>query len=102
MLQRSPESGQYVFFPRVAAPGTGTSDLEWMEASGEGTVYAVTIVRRRAPEPDYNVVLVDLKEGPRLMSRIVERANEGITIGDPVRARIDEADGEKLLVFFPA
>jgi uncharacterized OB-fold protein len=102
MLQRSLESGQYVFFPRVAAPETGTEDLEWVEASGEATVYAVTIVRRRAPDPDYNVVLVDLKEGPRLMSRVVERANEDIKIGDPVRARIDDANGQKLLVFLPA
>src|SRR5690606_32935433 len=39
MIQRSRSSGKYVFYPRVAEPGTGARDLEWTEASGLGTVY---------------------------------------------------------------
>ena len=56
MIQRSKSTGAHVFYPRVAAPGTGEADLEWVEASGEGTVYATTVVRNR-PEKggDYNV-----------------------------------------------
>ncbi|MDW8445181.1 MAG: zinc ribbon domain-containing protein [Acetobacteraceae bacterium] len=50
MLQRSRSTGRYVFFPRVAAPGTGERDLEWVEASGLGTVYATTVTRQR-PNP---------------------------------------------------
>ena len=38
MLQRSASSGGYVFYPRVAEPGTGATDLEWVEASGRGVV----------------------------------------------------------------
>ena len=34
MLQRSRESGTCFWFPRVAEPGTGCTDLEWVEASG--------------------------------------------------------------------
>jgi uncharacterized OB-fold protein len=99
MLQRSAASGFHVYYPRVAAPGSGAQDLEWVEASGNGTVHAVTIVRRRAPDPDYNVVLVDLAEGPRMMSRVADCANQDIRIGAAVRARIDDIDGEKTLVF---
>ena len=99
MLQRSRSTGEYVFFPRVAVPGTGTEDLEWVEASGFGTIHAVTIVRRKAPEPDYNVVLVDLVEGPRMISRVASCANDDISIGDAVRARIDENGAEHILVF---
>jgi len=102
MLQRSVSTGEYVYYPRVAAPGSGAADLEWVEASGLGTVHAVTIVRRKPPEPDYNVVLVDLQEGPRLMSRLADCANEEIIIGAAVKARIDDVEGQKLFVFIPA
>lgn len=36
MLQRSKESGRYTFYPRIALPGSGNTDLEWVEASGRG------------------------------------------------------------------
>jgi uncharacterized OB-fold protein len=38
MIQRSRSSGRHVFPPRVAEPGTGARDLEWVEARGTGTV----------------------------------------------------------------
>lgn len=102
MLQRSRSSGAFVFHPRVLAPGSGEEDLEWVEASGAGTVHAVSIVRRKDPAQDYNVVLVDLAEGVRLMSRVDDCANAAIAIGMPVRAKIVAAEGGPLLVFVPA
>jgi uncharacterized protein len=101
MIQRSRASGEHVFYPRIAQPGSGADDLEWVEASGRGLVHAATVVRKKEPADSYNVVLVDLEEGPRLMSRI-DGAGE-IAIGMPVVARIDaDADGVPLLVFVPA
>jgi len=108
MLQRSRSTGGYVFYPRIAEPGTGADDLEWVAASGDGVVHAVTIVRKKDPADSYNVVLVDLAEGPRLMSRIDDAPPEKVVIGLPVKARI-LPDGERLkdlsrplLVFVPA
>jgi uncharacterized OB-fold protein len=98
MIQRSVETGRYVFYPRVAEPGTG-ADLEWVEASGRGVVHAVTIVRKKPPEPSYNVVLIDLEEGPRLMSRVEDLAPEAVRIGLPVEAAITQQEGEPVLVF---
>ena len=68
MIQRSKSSGNYVHYPRVMEPGTGAADLEWVEASGKGVVYATTVNRQR-PEKggDYNICLIDLAEGPRMM-----------------------------------
>ena len=68
MIQRSRSTGRYVFYPRIAVPGTGETDLEWVPASGGGTVYAITVNRSR--EGAYNLALIDLDEGPRMMSRI--------------------------------
>lgn len=102
MIQRSRANGGHVFYPRIAEPGTGAMDLEWVEASGDAVVHAVTIVRRKDPADSYNVVLVDLAEGPRLMSRIDGIDNEAVTIGMAVKARIIIEGGEPLLVFEPA
>ncbi len=95
MLQRSRSTGRYVFYPRVAAPGTGETDLDWVEASGDATVYAITV--NRAREGAYNLALVDLAEGPRMMSRVVDV--ETAPIGTKLRAKIIEADGAPLVVF---
>jgi uncharacterized OB-fold protein len=102
MIQRSRTTGGHVFHPRIAEPRTGADDLEWIEASGLAVVHAVTIVRKKIPGDSYNVVLVDLAEGPRLMSRIDGIDHDAIAIGMTVCARIiHEGDGP-LLVFTPA
>jgi uncharacterized OB-fold protein len=99
MIQRARGSGRHVFYPRVAEPLTGDTDLEWVEASGHGTVYSTTVVRKRPPEPSYNVALIDLAEGPRMMSRVIGMPPEAVRIGMAVRARIIDDGGAPLLVF---
>ena len=74
-----------------------------MAPSGKGTVYARTIVRRK-PERggDYNVVLVDLDEGVRMMARVDGIAHDEIAAGLRVIASIGEgADGQSAVVFRP-
>ena len=102
MLQRSASSGAFVFYPRIAEPRTGVTDLEWVEASGRGVVYATTMVRQRPPATNYNVALVDLQEGVRLMTRVDGIAPDAVSIGLNVRARIVQEDGAPVLVFVPA
>lgn len=89
MLQRSRSTGEYVFYPRIAAPGTGVMDLEWVAPSGLGVVYSTTVIRQRPPEPNYNLALIDLREGPRMMARVVGVAPEAVTIGQRVKARVE-------------
>jgi uncharacterized OB-fold protein len=95
MLQRSLSSGRYVFYPRVLIPGTGETDLVWEEAQGTGTIYAITVNRARTGS--HNVALIDLDEGPRMMSRIEGR--ETAPIGSRVKARIIEEEGVAMVVF---
>lgn len=103
MLQRSRQTGAYVFYPRVAEPGTGSTDLEWVEASGRGVVYSTTVVRQRPPTPNYNVALIDLEEGVRMMSRVEGIAPEEVSIGMAVRAKVVGDDpAAAVLVFEPA
>jgi uncharacterized OB-fold protein len=102
MIQRSQSSGRHYFYPRVIEPGTGADDLEWVQAAGTGTVYSVTVVRTRPPAEPYNVVLVDLDEGPRMMSRVEGLAAEDVVIGMRVQARIEQQDELFYIVFDPA
>ena len=103
MIQRSRSSGAHVFYPRTIAPGTGEADLEWVEASGDGVVYATTCNRQR-PEKggDYNIALIDLAEGPRMMARVEGVAADQVTIGMKVRAKIGELAGAPAVIFEPA
>ena len=98
MIQRSRATGRHVFYPRVAVPGTGEQDLEWVPASGDGTVYSITVNRSR--DGAYNVALIDLAEGPRMMSRI--EGVETLPVGAPVKARIATTLDGLAVVFDPA
>lgn len=102
MIQKSRSTGGYVFYPRVAEPGTGATDLEWVPASGRGTVYSTTTIRQKPPTPNYNVALIDLEEGPRMMSRVEGIAPEAVHIGMAVAARIVREGEQSLVVFVPA
>lgn len=99
MLQRSRASQRCFFYPRTLEPGSGALDLEWVQASGLGTVYAITVVRPKPPAEPYNVVLVDLAEGPRMMSRVECTPADSVKIGQRVRARINR-DAERFFVVF--
>lgn len=94
-----PKGGAPFFFPRTLAPGTGETDLEWVPASGRGTVYSTTVVRKR--DSSTNVALIDLAEGPRMMSRVTGIAPDAVTIGMKVRARIDRSGNAPIVVFEP-
>lgn len=101
LLQRAVSSGTVFFPPRISEPGSGDTDLEWIEASGMGTVYSMTVVSQKPPAAPYNVVLVDLDEGARLMSRVDGAAPESLRIGMRVRAKIVQDDDTPLIVFTP-
>ena len=75
-IQRCRSCSRFVFYPRAVCPHCTTGELEWVDAAGRGRVHSYTVVHR-APDPSYReeapyvVVLVDLEEGVRMMSRLV-------------------------------
>jgi len=101
MIQRSRGSGAHVFYPRMAEPVTGATDLEWVPASGLGTVYSATVIRPRPPARPYNVCLIDLAEGPRMMSRVDGMEADAVRIGMRVKARIVHEADKPIVVFVP-
>jgi len=101
-LQRCGACHKHIFYPRILCPHCGSSDLTWVAASGEGTVYSTTVTRRKVESGgDFNVAIIELKEGPRLMSRVEGIRPDRVKIGLAVRARIAREQDEVLLVFDP-
>lgn len=102
MLLRSRAGDCFVHPPRVAVPGSGATDLHWVPACGQGTVYSTTTVRCRPPAADYNVALIELAEGPRMMSTVTGIAPAAVRIGMAVTARIEPGDEGPRVVFVPS
>ena len=100
LIQHCAACSKHVYFPRESCPHCGAADPAWVVPSGEGTVYAVTTVRRK-PEAggDYNVSVVELDEGVRLMSRVETQPVDAVRIGQRVKARVQLKDGQGLVVF---
>jgi len=89
LIQRCEACAKHVHFPRELCPHCGAERLAWVAPRGTGTVHAVTTVRRKPDAGgDYNVSLVDLDEGVRLMSRIEGIPPSEVRIGQRVRVRI--------------
>src|ERR1700720_1897358 len=91
--QFSPAANRAVFYPRVLCPFTGSDRLEWRISKGLGTVHATTVVHPAEGKP-FNVALVDCDEGFRLMSRVEDIPPEQVRIGQRVRFRVHQPDGE--------
>jgi uncharacterized OB-fold protein len=104
-LQRSRTTGQWVFYPRAVSPFGAGDELDWQDASGRGTVYSFTIARRpTAPqwegETPYVIAIVELAEGPRLITNIVGCDPESVRIGMPVTAEFTPVTDEITLLHF--
>ena len=102
VIQRCEVCATHVFYPRSLCPHCGSAELATVQASGRGVVYSTSVNRRR-PEAGgpINIALVDLEEGPRLMTRVEDMAPDVVRIGMAVSARIRVADGAPILVFVP-
>ncbi|HEY5024098.1 MAG TPA: OB-fold domain-containing protein [Acidimicrobiales bacterium] len=79
--------------------------VAWVPASGNGTVYSFTVIRQMYTRPfrdwvPYVVALVDLEEGPRVMTNIVGCPPDAVHIGMAVRARFEAVSEEAGIALF--
>jgi len=97
------DDGKPVFFPRVIAPVSGSPNLEWRVSKGTGTVHATTVVHAK-DTPPYNVALIDVDEGFRMMSRVEDIDPMAVKIGMRVKVRMHPGDDKQppYPVFVPA
>lgn len=69
VIQRCAVCRSYQFYPRERCLQCGADDPEWVTVSGQGSIYSVTNVQ--TGDETYDLALVDLAEGPRMLTRIV-------------------------------
>ncbi|MBV9595262.1 MAG: Zn-ribbon domain-containing OB-fold protein [Chloroflexi bacterium] len=106
MLPRCNACQVVIWYPRQFCPECGSTDIGWFEASGKGTVYSYTINRRG--QGDYRdlayvVAYVELEEGPRVLTNIVDCDVDQVSVGQAVQVVFHPtSNGAALPRFRPA
>jgi len=107
VVQRCTICGRTQLYPRDRCL-VCRGPVEWVEASGLGTVYSFTVIRQNYSRPfrdwiPYVVALVDLEEGPRLMTDLVDCEPDDVQVGMAVEARFEVvSDDAGIALFAPA
>ncbi|MDB5570948.1 MAG: hypothetical protein JWN93_2131 [Hyphomicrobiales bacterium] len=92
--------GRTHHYPRSICPFCFSEDTQWNEASGEGTIYSFSVMRRA--NPPYALAFVTLAEGPTMMTNIVDCDLDALRIGQKVRVTFQQTDtGYRTPVFTP-
>ena len=107
LLKRCDDCSTVIWYPRSFCPACSSMSTSWFEASGRGTVYTFTIVHKaRGPwagSAPYVTAYVELEEGPRVMTNVVDCEPSEVTVGMPVEVVFhDTGDGAALYRFRPA
>lgn len=82
LLKRCSGCGKVHHYPRSLCPFCWSGDVEWMTASGKGEIYTYSVMRRGEP---YCIAYVRLREGPTIMTNIVDCDLDTVRVGDPVQ-----------------
>ena len=104
-VQRCRDCGAKRFYPRALCPVCLSAATEWVRASGRGTVYTFTVTyQNQAPAYrdalPYVLAVVELVEGVRLMTNVVDCAPEAVRIGMPVEVLFEDVTPEVTLPKF--
>jgi uncharacterized OB-fold protein len=106
VLPRSKETGKFFFYPRAMSPGDDMSeDIEWVKASGKATVWTYSIhhmgpSKAYKGDPPYVVALVEMEEGVKMMTNIVDVDPHAVHIGMEVEVVYDDITDEVTLPKF--
>ena len=99
LIQHCLDCGAYQFYPQAHCRGCLSDRLDWVESKGTGCVYSYSVVHR-APsaafdkDAPYTVALIDLPEGCRMLSNVVEVGPEEVRIGMEVEVVFEEITPE--------
>jgi hypothetical protein len=97
--------GRSHFYPRHSCPHCWSDNCEWRPSSGRGRVYSYTVIHHNDVLPfkerlPYIVALIDLEEGVRVTTNIVEGTPEVMHVGMPVEVVYEHVTDEVTLPQF--
>lgn len=104
-VQRCGQCGTKRLPPRAVCPHCLSSAVEWLRCSGKATVYSFTVTRQNQmpgfrEELPYVLAVVELEEGPRIMTNVVGCDPDSVRIGMPVVVQFDDVTPEVTLPKF--
>lgn len=108
LIQQCTACGHHQFYPRILCTACASNQVDWVQASGRGTVKSFTIVRRPvteayADDTPYVIALIELDEGPTLMSNVTACDVEKVRIGMAVQVSFEAwSDDITMPLFRPA
>ena len=103
-LPRCDACGEVYWYPRGICPRCHSLDTSWADASGRGTVYSFTVMRKPAGDyagaDPYVLAFVELAEGPRIMTNVVPAGDPRLAVGASVEVVFDDTEGGTALPRF--
>lgn len=105
LIQRCQSCDRNIFYPRISCPFCFSGELEWVEASGRGTVYSFSVVKNNSPsafmaDMPFVIAIVRLEEGVRMMTNIVGCDPEAVRCDMPVQVVFEKLTDEVTLPKF--
>ena len=105
MLVRCSQCARYRLPGRERCADCWSTDSEWVQASGRGKLYSFGVMHQQyhaafADVIPYNYAMVELEEGPRLVTNVVDCPNDDLRIDMPVEAFFDAVSDETTLIRF--
>jgi uncharacterized OB-fold protein len=106
LLQQCSACGTFRHPPSAVCPNCLSTQHAWVRASGRATLYTFAVVRQALAKAwedkvPYTVAVVELEEGPRFLTELVDVAPDDVAIGMPVEVKFIERDGVTLPLFRP-
>ncbi len=105
IIQKCDDCGYNIFYPRLICPSCFSRNIDWIETSGRGTVYAFTVVENNAPsafleDMPFVVAIIRLDEGVQMLSNIVDCDPEEVFCEMPVKVTFKKLNEEFTLPVF--
>ena len=105
LIQKCDRCGEFQFYPRGICANCWSEDIRWVTASGKGTVWTFTVTyQNRTPgfaeDVPYVLALVELEEGVRMFTNIIECQPRDVSIGMPVEVTFVQANNQISVPYF--
>ena len=105
-LQRCKSCGSYRWLPKPACPNCLSEDMEWVKASGEGTLWTYSIVFRAGPafvdDSPFITAVIELKEKPLkclVLSWLINCKPDDVYVGMPVQVTFEDIPDEDITLY---
>jgi len=103
LIQRCLKCRAFRFYPRPMCPECNSLESEWIRAGGKGQVYSWTVTVRQfhpAFEVPYVIAIVELEEGVRMTTNVINCQPEALYVGMPVEVVFEDVSGETTIPKF--